>query len=239
MTDGTDRSTSYKNRFPDTIGRWEFGAVSESFDFENSRKNVSDPSPEVVETYWVVGRIPISTVNLSQRSNSTTHSPSFDLCGDAASVEFGRFRTRMGREDRSLHTRFTPSSRTTDEDITMADESNKVHHSDLVIDEIREDPSGRDDRHLEQEYVTFRNDGASELDISGWSVEDEGGNTFTFPEETILDEGDRVTLHSGDGTNTDSDCYWGSDRPMWRNAGDTIFVRDSDGGLRIRESYNE
>ncbi|WP_170864865.1 lamin tail domain-containing protein [Halogranum amylolyticum] len=121
----------------------------------------------------------------------------------------------------------------------MNDESNKVHHSDLVVDEIRENPSGRDERHLEQEYVTFKNDGTSALDISGWSVEDEGGNTFQFPEDTILDEGDRVTLHSGDGTNTDSDFYWRSDRPLWRNVGDTVVVRDADGVLRIRESYNE
>jgi hypothetical protein len=121
----------------------------------------------------------------------------------------------------------------------MDDDPNKIHHSNLVVDEIRENPAGRDERHLEQEYVTFKNDGRDALDISGWSVEDEAENTFRFPEDTILEAGDRVTLHSSAGTNTDSDLYWGSDRPMWRNAGDTIIVRDTEGVIRIRESYNE
>lgn len=87
--------------------------------------------------------------------------------------------------------------------------------------------------------MALKNEGTRVLDISGWSVEDEDENTFRFLEDTILDLGDQVTLHSGDGTDTESDCYWGSDRPMWRNAGDTILVRDADGVLRIREFYNE
>lgn len=121
----------------------------------------------------------------------------------------------------------------------MDDDSNRIRHSDLVLDEIRENPPGRDARHLDQEYVTFKNDGTDRLEISGWSVEDEAGNRFTFPEDTILNAGDRITLHSGSGENAEADVYWGSDRPLWRNTGDTILVRDADGIVRIRESYNE
>ncbi|WP_254546964.1 lamin tail domain-containing protein [Halomarina pelagica] len=119
------------------------------------------------------------------------------------------------------------------------DEPNEIHHSDLVIDEIREKPSGRDERHLEGEYITFKNDGTTRLDVSDWSVEDEAGNAFRFPEGSELEPGERVTLHSGSGRDTGSDLYWGSDRPVWRNAGDTVLVRDADGVVRIRESYNE
>ncbi|XVH33363.1 lamin tail domain-containing protein (plasmid) [Haloferacaceae archaeon DSL9] len=121
----------------------------------------------------------------------------------------------------------------------MEENGRKVRHSDLVVDEIRENPPGRDERHLEQEYVRFKNGGTIALDLTGWSVEDESGNVFRFPEETVLKAGQRVTLHSGTGANTESDLYWRSDRPMWRNAGDTILVRDADGVIRVRESYNE
>ena len=121
----------------------------------------------------------------------------------------------------------------------MEDDRSKIHHSDLVIDEVRENPPGRDDRHLDQEYVAFKNDGTDAVEISGWSVEDEAGNTFRFPEDTVLKSGDRITLHSSRGENTESDVYWGADRPVWSNAGDTILVRDADGVVRIRESYNE
>lgn len=122
---------------------------------------------------------------------------------------------------------------------TMADDPNAIHHSDLVVDEIRENPVGPDERHLDQEYVRFRNEGTAPLDIAGWTVENEAGDAFTFPDDTELAPGERVTLHSGPGTNTEFEFFWGADRPRWRNTGDTVRVRDADGTLRIRESYNE
>lgn len=121
----------------------------------------------------------------------------------------------------------------------MDDDPDRVHHSDLVVDEIRENPPGRDSRHLDEEYVTLKNDGETVLDIAGWTVEDEAGNSFEFPADTELDPGERVTLHSGGGTDTTTDYYWGSDHPMWRNRGDTLLVRDREGVIRIRESFNE
>lgn len=119
----------------------------------------------------------------------------------------------------------------------MADDSNKVHHSDFVVDEIRENPSGRDAHHLGREYVTFKNEGTTALDVSGWTVANEAGDTFEFPEETVVEPGERVTLHSG--SQSKMDFYWGSNRPMWRNTGDTVLVRDAEGVTRIRESYKE
>lgn len=121
----------------------------------------------------------------------------------------------------------------------MSDDRTEIRHTDLIVDEIRENPSGRDDRHLDREYVTFKNDGEETLDLSHWSVEDEAGNAFTFPEDTVLKAGERITLHSGSGEPSASDVYWGGDRPRWRNAGDTVLVRDAEGIVRIRESYGE
>lgn len=46
---------------------------------------------------------------------------------------------------------YTSRPRTTSESLTIDDDSNKVHHSDLVVDEIRENPAGRDEHHLEEE----------------------------------------------------------------------------------------
>ncbi|WP_435365754.1 lamin tail domain-containing protein [Haloarchaeobius sp. DYHT-AS-18] len=115
----------------------------------------------------------------------------------------------------------------------------KVHHSDLQIDEIRNDPMGRDEKHLDEEYVRFKNTGDDQLNISGWTVEDDAGEQFEFPEGTVLEPGDHVTLHTGDGVDTEWDYHWGSEKPVWANLEDTIVVRDSNGTLRIRESYNK
>lgn len=114
----------------------------------------------------------------------------------------------------------------------------KVYHTDLVIDEIRDNPSGRDVKHLNEEYVTLKNAGDEQLSISGWTVRNKAGDEFQFPERTILDPGQHVTLHSGSGTNTETEFYWGAQQPRWNNIADTVTVVDDEGKIRIRESYN-
>jgi len=121
----------------------------------------------------------------------------------------------------------------------MADRPETVRHSDLSIDEIHENPAGRDSRHLDREFVVFVNDGETALDISGWTVEDEAGNAFQFPERTEVRPGERVRLYSGEGSDTGHEFFWRADGPLWRNAGDTVLVRDDTGTVRIRETYNE
>ena len=121
----------------------------------------------------------------------------------------------------------------------MDDDPETLHHSDLVIDTIRENPAGRDARHLDEEYVALRNEGDESIHLGGWTVENEAGETYRFPDDATVGAGERVTLHSGSGTDAVADYYWGSDRPVWHNAGDTVRVRDADGVLRARESYNE
>lgn len=121
----------------------------------------------------------------------------------------------------------------------MTDERETLHRSALALDEIRENPPGRDASHLDDEYVSFRNEGADPLDLSGWTVENESGDRFQFPPGTILAPDTRVTIHSGRGTDTETDLHWRADEPVWHNTGDTVFVRDATGTLRLRESYNE
>ena len=36
-----------------------------------------------------------------------------------------------------------------------------------------------------------------------------------------------------------AEFHWRAGRPLWRNDGDTVRVRDADGVLRLREPYNE
>ncbi|WP_267643254.1 lamin tail domain-containing protein [Haloarchaeobius amylolyticus] len=115
----------------------------------------------------------------------------------------------------------------------------KVHHSPLAVDEIRNDPVGRDVKHLDEEYVRFENTGDDPLDISGWTVENDAGERYEFPEGTVLEPGFHLTLHTGSGADTETDHYWGSEKPVWNNLEDSVFVRDDTGTLRIRETYNK
>ncbi|AWB28496.1 lamin tail domain-containing protein [Halococcoides cellulosivorans] len=90
---------------------------------------------------------------------------------------------------------------------------------------------------LNDETVTFTNSGDAPLDLSGWTVSDEADHTYTFPDEATLDPGAELTLHTGSGTDTATDVYWGSGSPIWNNAGDTVIVTDENGDTILEEAY--
>ena len=106
----------------------------------------------------------------------------------------------------------------------------------LSVAQIHADAAGNDNQNLNDEYVVFENTGTETLDLSGWTVSDEAGHTYTFPSRQSLAPGETVTLHSGSGSDTASDVYWGASGAIWNNAGDTVSVRD-DGTLVTSKSY--
>lgn len=121
----------------------------------------------------------------------------------------------------------------------MTDDPERLHPTHLVLDEVNENPPGSDERRLNEEYVSFKNAGDSPLFLAEWTVGDEAGTEYRFPTGTTLDAGNRLTLRSGAGVDTETTLYWGATTPVWANMGDTVLVRDAEGRVRIRYSYNE
>jgi len=109
---------------------------------------------------------------------------------------------------------------------------------ELSIEEIHADAEGDDRENLNDEYVVFSNTGDEQLDLSGWSVEDEAGATYTFPDGYTLEPDANVTLYTGSGSDTEATLYWGSGSPIWNNGGDTVTVRDAQGTIVVEESYS-
>ncbi len=108
----------------------------------------------------------------------------------------------------------------------------------LSIAQIHADASGDDTNNLEDEYVVFENTGSGDLDQTGWSVQDEVGKTYTFPSGFTLAAGAQVTLHTGTGSDTQTDLYWGrTDSAVWNNGGDTVYVYDDSDTLHTSQSY--
>jgi len=107
----------------------------------------------------------------------------------------------------------------------------------LEVVEINADAEGDDAENLNDEYVAFENTGASSLNLSGWELADDADHTYTIPEGTVLDPGEQITVHTGSGTDTETDLYWGHSRPVWNNNGDTVIVRDATGTVVIEEAY--
>jgi micrococcal nuclease len=102
---------------------------------------------------------------------------------------------------------------------------------------INADAAGNDNDNLNDEFVVLENTGESELTLSGWTVADTSGKRYTFGDMTLA-PGERVTLHTGSGTDTASDVYWGRGGAVWNNGGDTVTVRDAGGAVVAERSYS-
>ncbi|MCD2201602.1 lamin tail domain-containing protein [Halobacterium sp. KA-4] len=106
---------------------------------------------------------------------------------------------------------------------------------DLV--EIHANAANDDAENLNGEYVTLEHTGASSLDLSGWTLADAAGHSYTIPEGTVLEPGDQLTIYTGSGTDTTTALYWGQSSPVWNNGGDTVILRDATGTTIIEEAY--
>jgi hypothetical protein len=100
------------------------------------------------------------------------------------------------------------------------------------------DASGVDARNLDDEYFTLRNLYKDAVDMSGWTLTNREGVTFAFPEGFVLPSQAKVCVFTGCGVDTDSDLHWCSERPIWRNEGDTATLRDATGRIIDRHTYH-
>ncbi|MFC7059982.1 lamin tail domain-containing protein [Halovenus salina] len=121
--------------------------------------------------------------------------------------------------------------------VTTPTETDSQSDGPLVVAEIHEDAEGNENENLNDEYVVFRNEGDEELDLSEWRVEDDVEHTYHFPDGFTLGSGEKVTLYTGSGEDTETELYWGSGSAIWNNGGDTVFVYDDNDALIIQEPY--
>src|SRR3954454_8205909 len=77
---------------------------------------------------------------------------------------------------------------------------------------IQFDPPGDDDgsvTSLNKEWVQLHNYGAKAWTLTGWSLRDETGFKFGFPDGFTIQPGTTVTVHTGSGKNRALNLYWG------------------------------
>ncbi len=82
---------------------------------------------------------------------------------------------------------------------------------------------------MEGEYVLIENAAGNSQDMTGWTLEDFGGHTYSFPDGFILPGGASINVWTRDGTDTSTDLFWGRNSAVWGNEGDTAYLRDSEG----------
>ncbi|MCG1005957.1 lamin tail domain-containing protein [Halorubrum lacusprofundi] len=131
----------------------------------------------------------------------------------------------------------TDGGDTTDDSAGSDDETATDSNGTLAIATINADAAGDDRETLNDEYIVFENEGTETLDLSGWTVEDEVGKRYAMPDGVTLAPDETLTLRTGSGTDTERELYWGSDSPIWNNAGDTVIVTNTTGDRVLEESY--
>jgi len=125
----------------------------------------------------------------------------------------------------------------TDDSTEETDTSSADPGAMLEVATVNADAEGDDRENLNDEYVIFENTGDDPIDLAGWTVEDEAGRSYEFPQGFTLEAGTTVTLRTGSGTDTETDLYWGSGSPIWNNNGDTVIVTTDSGDRILEVSY--
>lgn len=88
------------------------------------------------------------------------------------------------------------------------------------------------------EYVRIENDGTTlDVEMTGWTLRDTAGHDYVFPTGFTLGVGDYVKVHTGVGTDTATDLYWGYESYVWNDDGDTATLRDNHGNTVDQYSY--
>jgi LysM repeat protein len=83
---------------------------------------------------------------------------------------------------------------------------------------------------FENERIRISRSGEGELSLANWSLTDDDGNTYIFP-QLYLYVGGAVDLHTKGGQNTVVDLYWGLAAAVWES-GEQAILRDAQGEVR-------
>ena len=78
---------------------------------------------------------------------------------------------------------------------------------------------------LTVELIVIQNNGAKELDLTGWTLTNNQGDSYTFPQLTLF-PGVKVQLHTNAGKDTPSDLYWDRSVPVW-SSGELAALYDT------------
>ena len=95
-----------------------------------------------------------------------------------------------------------------------------------------------DDSEPNNEFVTIvldtRFSNGNTLDISGFKLKNDAGETFTFPAGFSIAAAQNVRVHTGPGSNSRSDLYWNRTSGVWKNSGDCAYLMRASGSVLYR-----
>jgi hypothetical protein len=128
--------------------------------------------------------------------------------------------------DRNYRATLSPGAAVVREGGTSAPAVTTTPQGDIPVEIVSVVGAGTPD----VESVVIRYGGDGQLNLAGWQLKDENGNTFTFPQLTLYTDG-AARVHSSAGVDTVIDLYWGAPAAVW-SSGENARLYDSQGNLR-------
>jgi Lamin Tail Domain len=110
----------------------------------------------------------------------------------------------------------------------------------IQIHEIYFDSPGEDtgsNSSLNHEWVQLHNTSGHRITLTHWTLRDKANHVYRFGTYKIKAHGS-VTIHTGKGTNTQTNRYWGLSWYVWNNDGDRATLKDNNGNVIDRCSYS-
>jgi hypothetical protein len=112
--------------------------------------------------------------------------------------------------------------------------------SPVVIHEIYYNSPGSDhgsNTSLNAEWVQLRNRTGHQVTLTNWTLRDASNHVYTFGTYRLKADGS-VRIHTGNGSNTQANRYWGRSAYVWNNDKDTATLKNGSGTVMSRCSYN-
>jgi hypothetical protein len=91
---------------------------------------------------------------------------------------------------------------------------------------------------LNAEWVDLHNRSGHAVTLTHWTLRDIAGHVYTFGTYRLKAHGD-VKIHTGSGSNTRANRFWGNSWYIWNNNGDRATLKNARGGVRSRCSYSD
>lgn len=100
---------------------------------------------------------------------------------------------------------------------------------DIRVVDVLFNPDDEGDR--SGEYVTIQSFDPYPVDLTGWTLSDDGARaSYTLP-AIVLPPGGSIQIHNCSGADTPTDLYTASCRAWWNNDGDIANLHDAQGNL--------
>jgi hypothetical protein len=123
----------------------------------------------------------------------------------------------------------------------LAASSPQAGRSPVVIHEIFYNSPGSDtgsNASLNAEWVQLHNRSGHRVTLTHWTVRDAAGHVYRFGKYALRAH-KSVRIHTGRGTNTRTNRFWGQSGYIWNNDGDTATLKNANGVRRSRCSYSD